>query len=631
MSGQDEQGKIDSAAFYIKSKGVDKKEDTIMMLMAPEANWDQFFTPAPFAIALLEDLIIISAGTDFSLEEKPPKAGFKHLRYPHSFRASLVQVSNSIWDAYSEAHTSMDRIRLHSLNVDTHVKNALKFLLKGSPEEVELMLPLSLNKIDKIANEILQPPLKIIENHFVFVMQLTAELLEACTNTIGVYDSKAKEEAVHKEQKAMKDRLEKMEKDVTEAQVDFQDAVKSLPSGENMLFMSAADAMIETVRNINFVSVVKEVVKKKACQLFLDDSDTEDEDESPENLDISMSKRNIYIQIGIISKHINQLAQIVRGSGDAMNPKPDFTAFSKDQSVKEIEQILNRCQNNVDREETKYGELSKQVSQFCVKGKQICEKMISMTTQIRTENNEDKIASISEEVNSLRNDLEKRAVVASRKLGKNPLDNKPPHLAKMPTQSKSVSSVQAARKEARFKVDLAKETLKDIKQRQDKAFEELKETNDRLTEVLKEMGTLDTQKIDFDIFRDKLVKCIKALLEQWGKLVRFFHMLSNFIKCCIHSSLKDFVDTVDIGRQLSSEGKPLSDIYRDVIFEQATQANKVVYVVHIIAKTYVQVSEQHLMDRITCLGQLSIRRKMNMKFNSEDMLCTIAVGKHRMP
>ena len=321
MSGQDEQGKIDSAASNI-SKGVDKKEDTIMMLMAPEANWDQFFTPAPFAIALLEDLIIISAGTDFSLEEKPPKAGFKHLRYPHSFRASLVQVSNSIWDAFSEAHTSMDQIRLHSLNVDTHVKNALKFRLKGSPEEVELMLPLSLNKIDKIANEILQPPLKIIENHFVFVMQLTAELLEA------------------------------------------------------------------------------------------------------------------------------------------------------------------------------------------------------------------------------------------------------------------------------------------IEQRQDKAFEELKETNDRLTEVLKEMGTLDTQKIDFDIFRDKLVKCIKALQEQWGKLVRFFHMLSNFIKCCITSSLKDFVHTVDIGRQLSSEGKPLSDNYRDVIFEQATQANKVVYVVHIIAKTYVQVSEKHLMDRITCLGQL---------------------------
>ena len=616
MSGQDEQGKIESAVSNI-SKGVDKKEDT-MMLMAPEANWDQFLTPAPFAIALLGDLIIISAGTDFSLEEKPPKDGFKHLRYPNSFRASLVQVSNSGWDAFNEAHTSMDQIRLHSLNVDTHVKNAVKFLLKGSPEEVEQMLPLSLNKIDKIANESLQLA-QNIENRFVFVMQLTAELLEACTNTKGVYDSKAKEtetairvakleqEAVLKEEKAMKSRLEKMEKDVTEAQADFKDAVKSIPSGADMLLMSAAEAMIEGVRNLTSVaSIVKGVGKKKARQLLFDDSDTEDEDETPENLDISMSKQKVYLQIEIISKHINQLAQIVWGSGDATNPKPDFTAISKDQSVKEIEQILNRCQNNVQRE-TKCKELSKQVSQFCVKGKQICEKMISMTKQITTENNENKIASISEEVNSLRNDLEKRAVVARKKLGKNPLDNKPPHLAKMPTQSKSGSAVQAAREDARFKVDLAKETLKDAKQRQDKAFEELKETNDRLTKVLKEMETLDIQKIDFDIIRDTLVKGINALAavrEQWGKLVRFFQMLSNLIKCCLHASLKDFVDTANVGRGLSLGGKPLSDCYRDVIFEQATQANKVAYVVHTIAKTYVQVSEQHLMDRITCLGQL---------------------------
>ncbi|CAG2234876.1 unnamed protein product [Mytilus edulis] len=88
-------------------KGEDKNNDA-MMLMSPESNWDQFLTPAPFAIALLGELILISSDTDFSLEEKPPRDGFKHLRYPNSFRASLVQVSNEGWSAFNEAHTNDD-------------------------------------------------------------------------------------------------------------------------------------------------------------------------------------------------------------------------------------------------------------------------------------------------------------------------------------------------------------------------------------------------------------------------------------------------------------------------------------------------------------------------------------------
>lgn len=123
------------------------------------------------------------------------------------------------------------------------------------------------------------------------------------------------------------------------------------------------------------------------------------------------------------------------------------------------------------------------------------------------------------------------------------------------------------------------------------------------------MAKLDLQKIDFNQIRDTLVRGIKALAEvreQWGKLVRFFQMLSNLIKCCLHTSLPDFVDEAKAGREIQMKDykTPLSNIFRDVIFEQASKASQIAYVVRTISGTYVQVSNEHLMDKITSLGRL---------------------------
>lgn len=188
-------GAIEKTEKAIKniSKGKDKKEDCLLM-MAPFANWDRFLTPAPSAIAILGELLLISTKTDFTLTEHMPADGFQYIKYPDSFRACLVQVSNSGWNAFNEAHTSMDQIRLMSGNVDSHIKDSVRLLMAGSPREVEKMLPLSLKSVEQIADDSLQLA-QNIEKKFLFVMHLTEELLEASTNTKSVYDRKAKNTA----------------------------------------------------------------------------------------------------------------------------------------------------------------------------------------------------------------------------------------------------------------------------------------------------------------------------------------------------------------------------------------------------------------------------------------------------
>ena len=82
--------KINSAMKTL-SKGDNLKEE-MALIVGPNASWEDFLTPAPMCISLLGQLMVISTRADFSLELTPPKDGFKLMRWPNSFRASLVQV-----------------------------------------------------------------------------------------------------------------------------------------------------------------------------------------------------------------------------------------------------------------------------------------------------------------------------------------------------------------------------------------------------------------------------------------------------------------------------------------------------------------------------------------------------------
>lgn len=82
----------------------DDKNETALLMMSPSMNWAEFLTPAPLSIALLGQLMVVAGERDFSLEMNRPDRGFEFINHPESFRACLVQVSNTGWTAFNEAH-----------------------------------------------------------------------------------------------------------------------------------------------------------------------------------------------------------------------------------------------------------------------------------------------------------------------------------------------------------------------------------------------------------------------------------------------------------------------------------------------------------------------------------------------
>ena len=589
------------------NKGIDKKEE-MRLMMAPYANWDTFLTPAPLSIALLGQLILISSDADFSLQDKKDSIKFEFLKYPDSFRACLVQVSNRGWDAFNKAHTSMDQIRLYSNNVDKHVKTAVKFLITGSAEDVQSMVPDALKNIDVIADDCLELATSV-EKEFVAVMKLIAELLEACTRAKGQHEEDLKAakiahevaeehmKAVQAEKEQAEIKRNEMEKQMKEANKEFKDAIKSMPGAWNIIGKACADTMISATR---IVGTIPSMMLGKLEKLGLNTRSSQESQVNEPTRDSDRPQHSegalaIYKIVPEVYGLVETLVTLAHG-GEVM--KGDKRAkYGVLRSMKALEIIKkNRL------EEVNESRMKTKVLDLCKDAIDLSE---TLSKKPHLQYSQEDIEEIHLQADMLLEEADTLLGVSHSVLGTNALPNTSPNLAKEPVYNSDGGLVQQALDSYRFRTETAKEMLKDSRRAYEASCDEVAKKTREVTNLLVEMKELNLKEIDMEKIRKTLVKGIQALgelREQWGKLVRFFQMLSNLVKCCLSTSLKTFVQTSR--NRLAQGDSGMSATMRDVIFEQAFQANQIAYVVNSISSVYVEVSDKHLMERITCLGKL---------------------------
>lgn len=586
------------------NKGIDKKEE-MKLMMEPYANWDNFLTPAPLSIALLGQLILVSSDADFSLEAKKDGIKFEFLKYPDSFRACLVQVSNKGWDAFNKAHTSMDQIRLYSSNVDHHVKTAVKFLIAGSAEDVQSMVPDALKNIDVIADECLELATSV-EEEFVAVMKLIAELLEACARAKGQHEhdlkaAKIAREVVEEHMKAFQaekeqalSRQDEMEKQMKEANKEFQDSIKSMPGAWDIIGKACADTMISATRTI--VTIPRMMFGRLG-------SNTRSSQESHVNKPTTDSNRPQHFEGALaIHKMVREVYGLVKTlvtlahGGKVMKGDKDAN-YGVLRAKKALEIIKkNRLE---------------EVNESLMKTKVLilCEYAIDLSQTLskkpKLQYSQEEIEKINLKADMLLEKADALLAGSYSVLGNNALPSTSPNLAEQPVYNSDGGLVQQALDSYRFRTETAKEMLKDSRRAYEASCDEAAKKTREVTKLLVEMKELDLKEIDMEKIKETLVKGIEALgelREQWGKLVQFFQMLSSLVKCCLSTSLKNFAKTC--GNRLAQGDSGMSAVMRDTIFEQAFKANQIAYVVNGISSVYVEVSNKHLMERITCLGKL---------------------------
>ena len=156
-------------------------------MLSAEFDIESIFQHAPFAIAILGELLLISTKREVSLKGNANISSAKYLRYPHSLQASLLQISNDGWTAFHTAHVNIDQIRMRTRSLTHKVKKLHDLLLSGNLEDIERKVPayLSFIKNYSIVSETLCQ--QVLEKFEIVKEEIKAlnELLSVNRESIG--------------------------------------------------------------------------------------------------------------------------------------------------------------------------------------------------------------------------------------------------------------------------------------------------------------------------------------------------------------------------------------------------------------------------------------------------------------
>ncbi|XP_016117239.1 uncharacterized protein [Sinocyclocheilus grahami] len=600
------------------------------LMMQPYANWEEYLTPAPLSIAIMGELVFISSSTDFSINKNPPKDGYKFIKYPDSFRACLMQVCNSGWWAFNEAHTSMDQIRLHTAQVPDYMKTAVKILFQGDDEVVKAHLPDQLDNIRVIADECLKLS-DATEKRFNDVIKIIQELLEACVNAEHFYgeeketikkkleESKLREQSAQETKKRTAKAVSAMEKELVEAHESYKKAMDSLPGGWNMIGMDVVGGITQSVTGLinGLTSVITHPVRNM-CSATTKIADTWSHIRDQESVRDVVAEINAYSKSAEILKCVQNIQQLMNVESE--DDDIDWTNLYDQKNKCTESDFINQQFRRITDGLKKIPDCpaKKRAQNLCKNGIELCNQLAKYAPDGKCD--KDKSTKIIQEVLHL---IESAQVFdcKSKDITNSPaIAPTPPMMYKEGNKSENMSASQKATENARFSIEQNRAQLNKTRETYDKCVENLQNNEKELTEILVAMRNCKLKEIDFNTTIEMLVKGMDAMgrvKEQWEKMVHFFQMVSNIVKTSLSKTLTNFVSTSEKTQTLSYNAKLFS---KDLLYTQAFQACNIASLVHMISGTYTDVSNKYLMDRVSSLGKLMAMDKSKPEFEHERQL-----------
>ncbi|KAJ1212868.1 hypothetical protein NDU88_000512 [Pleurodeles waltl] len=590
------------------------------MMMKPYANWEEFLMPAPISIAILGELAAISSGQgDFSINLNPPKNGFKYMKYPESFSASLMQVCNTAWFAFNTANKNMDQIRLLTSQIPRANTQIVKTLSQPI-KIVDAFLPKQMNSLLFLATECTNLA-KAVESGFQDAIHLIQEVLEACQNSKGGYEKKLTDVKIALEQLTLREAsanksLQMAEEFKKNTQEQLQDATKAyktamdkIPSAWEVMGMNIVGSLFETVSTVaSAVVASKTGVKIDQNKKDSNKGSAASENEVKADTSAIMSTNNICAKSARVKALADSLKFVLQSNQQSINMKLVYD--EKNQKV-----LTNYPKSNIvtlmsEIENEAPCEAQTKVKSFLQPAIEVCEELEKAATSEGT--TEMTLKNIVEKIKSLYARASQFEMFCSRKTNAPPVQVKPPQMAR---SGGSGAAGSEAADRAQATANMAKQQLEKTQDIYQQSFENLKKENEKLTAILVEMRSFKVEEIDFTRAKNMLIKGLDALArvrEQWEKMIRFFQMISNLIESCLATSVKDLVETSKSAQTLPNYST--DDFVKDLLYNQAFKASNIANLVNMISSTYCEVSQRYLMDRVSALGRLISMNPSNPEF-----------------
>lgn len=573
---------------------------------------EDFLSPAPASVAILGQLMAIATTTDFSLAKNEPKDGFKYVKYQDSFRACLVQISTSGCDAFTNAHTNMDKIRLYTMQFQGNVKDLVKIMLKGSPEDKTNIAPIFLHEIRKQANQCLELA-KNTQSDFTNLTELLEEVSLAATSAKGLHEKQLSETvqqskilkyhqtlAEHQQAEILREKDELIAK-VSEAKAALEKSENEMPGPLKMMLLNVWDQGVKCVstcinilaigRLTNPVGVTAILVKGVADLASRHSGEGNQKEDDTKALTAALK----YVsELYILNKYLQEKI--------AAQSSQESTEDASTKNRKEVQQIIETGEQTLGngdiewihkRLETIVNELasSEYVGNKNVQATlTLCNRIIAVCLRTKKLAGSDdmqwkcllnEIDSILKETETLKTLSDQFFSPGSVSRLKNRVD----------TSNDKKGLTQQVTDSVMYKIENKKQELEYMRKKQEAVKEKAKEIEQTQSKILEDLLKTDLQKINFEEIIETLSKGMRALGEideQWRMLVLFFSVITNRIDICLHQQTDTFKEiSQTTGHQINTGNK-------EIILEIAASINAVAYSVGLVAETYTDISAKHL-------------------------------------
>ena len=164
------------------------------------------------------------------------------------------------------------------------------------------------------------------------------------------------------------------------------------------------------------------------------------------------------------------------------------------------------------------------------------------------------------------------------------------------------------------KLELRKEQLRTTELRAEELRKRKLEKNKELHRVLRELSNLKEEQMTKQQILSTIVMGLRALYElrqQWTKLFLYFKTMDNLLQAAMGPAMIKFSNVAEIegqrvqqGQEEVEEVKEMSTLIKDRLFKTVTNVVVTSRVVHFLSKSYLSLSNDHLMPMISEFGKL---------------------------
>ncbi|CAF0905142.1 unnamed protein product, partial [Adineta ricciae] len=605
----------------------EEKLDQMKNQIVIDSQWEELISAGPVTINLLGQLVILSSERDFDLQESVPNFKFLHMKHPQSFSGTLIQIANDGWTAFHIAHKNMDSITSYMKQIPGYIQTALKLFIQGSPRIINRSLPKTLGNIERIGNKCIDLATET-DKKFDDVIQLISEVIQVTTVSRGIHIQRVKnitrkieitKTAINGTAGIATELQKKYEKDnafLKQTQEDFRDALKRIPTGFQAILQDFTRMIVDVAQTtanqfLSFGGLTKilSFIGQKGTGV----AGTTGNDGAVTNTipDISPETAGILTMIKTTSEQINKIIQQLNGNiNDPVHLEQELDAYKI-----AFESVMKAVQRGFDHNKIKSQALS--LMETCIN---LIDNTIEYIKHMKSG------MQISTEIKADWNNLQRltKPILAANSFVNGPTT---PNVGKGNNPTHDANDKY---RNERFKAQQLKEVLKDTQAATDQSFNNWMEYQKKLNDLSIELASLDPAKINYqkivELLNDALT-LLGNLKEEWSKLVRFFNIITKHASIELNEPIKQFLNETRDALAYEKLSKNDRDYYRDNLKGYAKSIHRQAFILHVMAKTYVDMSNEHIITQLAGLAKLinagTVEEKKRMSHMLKDKIIEI--------